>query len=141
MLTPDDIFAGWETVNGFRIGGPGRNVFNLNLTDLQGARVELGPEFRDLLRRYGRPGVIRGWDMSVAYQEVHQFDFSNWPYEMSSRDRRKMKRLIHTPQWVMISASGMKAALPVTGRWVRRGETDFDRLRRLPVVGTVNEGA
>lgn len=130
---------GWKTATGERHRLAVSNVFELDLTGLSGARVDLGPEFRELLQKYGRPGVIRGWENSVAYQEVKQFDFSNWPRDMSARDRSKMKKLIHTPQWVMISASGMKAALPITGKWVRRGDKGFDRLSRLPVVGTVNE--
>lgn len=133
-----DIFAGWRAARG-RHSRVGSNVFELDLTGLYGARVDLGPGFRELLQKYGRPGVIRGWDHSVAYQEVRQFDFSNWPRDMYANDRKKMKKLIHTPQWVMISAAGMKAALPTTGKWVRRGEKGFDRLSRLPVVGTVNE--
>jgi hypothetical protein len=115
------------------------NVFEIDLTSLIGARVDIGPEFRALVQKYGRPGVIRGWDVSVAYQEVRQFDFSNWPREMSANDRKKMKKLVHTPQWLPIAAAGMKAAQPVTGKWVRRGEKGFERLSRLPVVGTVNE--
>lgn len=134
-LSNEDIFAGWKTVQHHHIHG---NTFELDLTSLVGARVDLGPEFKALVFKYGRPGVIRGWDESGAYQEVKQFDFSRWP-SMSANDRKEMKRLVHTPQWVMISASGMKVAQPITGKWVRRGERDYVRLRRLPVVGTVNE--
>jgi hypothetical protein len=137
-LSHDDIFAGWQTVkhHHHRIG----NVFEMDLTSLKGARVELGEEFKKLVFKYGRAGVIRGWDTSVAYQEVRQFDFSDWPW-MSANDRKALKRLVHTPEWVLISAYGMKAAQPVTGKWVRRGDKQFDRLSKLPVVGTVNEEA
>lgn len=135
-LSPSDIFAGWQTVkhHHHRVG----NVFEMDLTSLKGARVELGEDFKKLVLKYGRPGVIRGWEHSVAYQEVRQFDFSDWP-EMSANDRKAMKRLVHTPEWVLISAYGMKAAQPVTGKWVRRGDNGFERLRKLPVVGSVNE--
>jgi len=135
-LSDEDLFAGWNAVRHHR--HVRSNVFELDLTSLEGARIDLGPEFKGLVFKYGRPGVIRGWDVSVAYQEVRQFDFSNWP-GMSSADRKKMKSLVHTPQWVLISASGMKAAQPLTGKWVRRGDRCFDRLSKLPVVGTVNE--
>lgn len=135
-LSHADIFAGWQTVkHHHHIVG---NVFELDLTSLKGARVDLGEKFKRLVFKYGRPGVIRGWDVSVAYQEVKQFDFSDWP-TMSKNDRKAMKRLVHTPAWVMISAAGMKAAQPITGKWVRRGDKDFERLSKLPVVGTVNE--
>lgn len=134
-LTHEDIFLGWETTQ--RLSG---------ICELRGwgsdagERVDLGPEVKDLALRYGRPGVIRGWEFSVAYQEVRQFDFGTWPEHMPRADRLKMKRIIHSPQWVMISASGLKIAQPVTGKWIRRGHKDFDRLSKLPVVGTVNEG-
>jgi len=139
-LSDADIFSGWQTVrhhNHTRIDG---NVCTMDLTSLAGARVELGEEFKKLIFKYGRPGVIRGWDTSVAYQEVKQFDFSDWP-TMSANDHKAMKRIVHTPEWVLISASGMKAAQPITGKWVRREDKDFDRLSKLPVVGTVNEEA
>ena len=135
-LAQEDIFLGWRTVRrvtgACELRGWGSEA---------GERVDLGPDVKDLALRYGRPGVIRGWEFSVAYQEVRQFDFGKWPDHMPKKDRSKMKRIIHSPQWVMISASGLKIAQPVTGTWVRRGDKDFDRLSKLPVVGSVNEQA
>lgn len=107
----------------------------------EGGRFDLGSEVNALILRYGKPGVLRANDVrGEALQEVRVFDFANWPEEMGDRDRRRMRKVMHSPQWVMISASGMKAAKPVTGRWYweKDGE-EFRRLKRLPVIAEVTE--
>lgn len=103
-----------------------------------GDRVRLSPDTEDLILRYGRPGVIRGEDVrGTAYQEVREFDFANWSEHMPERDRKKLRALMHTPQWVLISGNGMKAAQPLTGKWVRSSDSDFERLSRMAIIGEV----
>lgn len=102
-----------------------------------GARLELGPDFDELVLRYGEPGVLRGYDhRGVAFQEVRQLDFGALP-RMHERDHALLMRLVHTPEYVMIHASGQKVSKPVTGHWVRAEERDFTRLSRMPILGEV----
>lgn len=103
-----------------------------------GERVTIGPEFEKLILAFGRPGVIRGQDhRGLAFQEVREFNFADWPEHMPERDRKTLRKLVHTPQWALISGNGMKAAQPVTGKWVRAGESDFERLSRMAILGEV----
>lgn len=102
-----------------------------------GTRLELGPDFDDLVLRYGEPGVLRGYDhRGVAYQEVRQLDFGSLP-RMEERDHARLMRLVHTPEYVMIHASGQKVSKPVTGHWVREGEPEFGRLGSMRILGEV----
>lgn len=113
-----------------------RPVFELTQPK-DGQRIELGADFDHLVLRYGQPGVLRGWDhKGVGLQEVRQLDFGDLP-AMDERDYARLMRLVHTPEWVMVHASGQKVSKPVTGHWVRRDERDFDRLSRMPVLGEV----
>lgn len=111
---------------------------------LDGERVDLGREFDELTLKYGEPGVLRGYDWrGEAYMEVRQLDFATIPLDgacprwMERRDFETIMRLVHAPQWVMIHAAGQKYSKPTTGKWVRGGR-DFERLRRMKILGTVH---
>lgn len=103
---------------------------------LDGERLDLGPEFDGLTLKYGQHGVIQGWDhKGHALLEVRQLDFGNLP-PMDPSDNALLMRLIHTPQYVMIHASGQKVSKPVTGHWVRSTEPrEYARLGQLPKLG------
>lgn len=103
-----------------------------------GTRVAFTPELEALILKYGEPGVLRGYDhRGVAFQEVRQLDFGALP-RLDERDRKTLMRLIHTPECVMIHASGQKVSQPITGHWVRLDEADFERLSRMKILGEVN---
>lgn len=105
-----------------------------------GERLDLGPEFDHIVLRYGTPGVLQGWDhRGRALMEVRQLDFAALP-SMSDADHALLMRLIHTPAYVMIHASGQKVSKPVTGHWARVHETkEYDRLERLPKLGEITQ--
>lgn len=107
---------------------------------LDGERIDLGADFDGLALRHGRPGVIQGWDhKGRALLEVRQLDFASLP-PMDPADHALLMRLIHTPQYVMIHASGQKVSKPVTGHWVRADEArEYDRLGRLPLLGEITK--
>lgn len=136
----EPLLLGWDTFRHRSVDPltrPGENVALVRAHE-PGERFDLGPEFKEIILGFGRPGVLRGWDhRGMAYQEVRTFDFACWPNDMPERAKRKLRRLVHNPEWVLISGNGMKASQPVTGKWVRRDDKDFDRLSRLPVVGEV----
>lgn len=134
-LSHEDVFAGFEAAR--------HTLLSAHVCELRapknGERVELGQEFRALILLHGRSGVVRGWDhRGMGLQEVREFDFAAWPATMPERDCKALRRIVHSPEWVLISAGGYKAAQPVTGRWLFRGDDDFERLSKLPLVGEVS---
>lgn len=110
-----------------------------------GARMDLGRNFDGIVLKYGRPGVIQGWDhRGRGLQEVRTLDFAQLPLDstcpgwMDRRDHAELMRLVHSPQWVMVHASGGQVSKPVTGRWVFSAEAaEYARLSELPVLGEV----
>ena len=120
----------WQSTSGIN------PVFTLHRLPA-GSRLDLGPDFDELILLYGEFGVLRGCDhRGVAYQEVRQLDFGDLP-RMHERDHARLMQLVHTPEYVMIHASGQKVSKPVTGHWVRAHESDFDRLAQMPILGEV----
>jgi len=113
-----------------------------------GERMDLGREFDMLALKYGEPGVLRGYDWrGVAFQEVRRLDFGAIPLNgacpswMDRRDFVLLMKLTHTPEHVMIHASGGQYSKPVTGKWIRASEhrREFDRLSRMKILGRVHE--
>jgi hypothetical protein len=135
-VTPETVFAGWGALGRRRVGGWG--VATIARHD-EGSRVDLGPEVDRLVLKYGKPGVLRANDVrGTALQEVRSFDFSDWPRGMGDADQWRMRSVMHSPQWALISANGMRVCKPITGRWYwQRDGFEFERLSRLPVVGEV----
>ena len=136
-VTPEMVFAGWGALKGRTlIGGFEPAVVNRHDT---GTRVDLGGEVDHLVLKYGEPGVLSAPNdvRGPALQEVRCFDFSDWPNVMGDADRRKMKSIVHSPQWCLISANGMRACKPITGAWYwkRDNTAEYERLSKMTVVG------
>lgn len=129
----------WESA--FRIAGP---VFTM-LAPETGARMDLGPDFDGLVLKYGRPGVIQGWDhRGRGLQEVRTLDFTSLPLDstcpswMDAQHHALLMRLVHTPEWVMVHASGGQVSKPVTGKWIFSDSVrEYARLSQLPILGEV----
>lgn len=111
----------------------------------EGARMDLGHDFDAIVLKYGRPGALQGWDhRGRGLQEVRTLDFSTLPLDstcpkwMEPAHHARLMQLVHSPQWVMVHASGGHVSKPMTGRWVFSDEArEYARLSQLPIVGEV----
>lgn len=129
----------WESA--LHLAGP---VFTVLAVE-EGARMDLGPEFDAIVLKYGRPGTIQGWDhRGKGLQEVRTLDFNTLPLDstcppwMDPAHHARLMQLVHTPQWVMVHASGGQVSKPVTGKWIFSTDAhEYARLSQLPILGEV----
>lgn len=110
----------------------------------EGTCLELGEVFDEIVLKYGRPGVLQGHDhRGRGLKEVRSFNFawvpldSTCPLWMDQTDHAMLMKLIHTPEYVLIHASGGEVSKPITGRWLFSGDAGYRRLELLPILGEV----